>query len=244
MRDNASWRRTFRLVPACVAVLAASLAAQSPYTAAQLDGARFDEQVNTDVMSRSGTADVHRVMARSARYGVGVAADTVIVTADSLMLSQTTDGAAHDYDVNGVVGGHWKFFVDSAGRARIVASPFVPDAIAEVSDLTTAMDDFLPPRPPPMQPRTASDADHRRWQRLADSAGMARYTWVADNRTDTQSTIADTVAVHVKQTSHEESQVVWDPVRGPVRWERRIHVEVRARLVDAVVTQHVTVVRE
>lgn len=226
------------------------LSGQAPprYDIRQLDGAAFDERVHSDVTTYSGSAERQRTVVRTTRFGMAVRGDTLVVTADSLALQESADGADRAIDVDAVTGGRWKLMLDPGGAARVTTRPFVPAEVADVSDLGVAMDDFFPVAPPGgAAPGAAREVAGRTWRRLADSAGLARYRWSRRRQGDSSYVAADSVAIRTSSDSREDGDLAWDALRGPVAWSRRVETTVTShfagRTSRALVTQRIEVRR-
>ncbi|MES2123562.1 MAG: hypothetical protein V4503_02620 [Gemmatimonadota bacterium] len=201
------------------------------YPVRALDGVQFTERIRSEVNTRVATATSHRLVARDARFTVHVRGDSVMVSADSLVLSELVDGEQRALDTDGFVGGRYHLRIDSVGRAHLLERPFVPDDLIEVSDLSRAMDDFFPPLPPVLAPGgEGTDSTGRRWHRLTDSAGVQRFRWTAEREHDGTRHVADSVQTQVSESVHETSTLSWSPLRGPMRWSRRIESELTSRL--------------
>src|SRR6185503_3571497 len=67
---------------------------------------------------------------------------------DSLTVSRTSPEGVLAPDTDGLLGGRYRGMLSPAGHYTPDARPFVPDEVAEVSDLGAALDDLLPPLPP------------------------------------------------------------------------------------------------
>lgn len=226
------------------------LVAGPGYPMRGLDGARFEERVRSDVTTRTGEAASQRVILCAARFGATLAGDTLVVAADSLALSETSNGATRTLDTDGFVGGRYRLRLDSLGNATLLERPFVPDDLVEVSNLASAMDDFFPPLPPTMLSGTSVVDDRgREWRRSTDSSGVERYHWTFVDRDATPRPILDsaTSAVTTRLSMREEAWLAWDARRGPLAWERRIATQavtsVRGRHVQASVEQRIAVRR-
>lgn len=238
----------------CLAIMVMSaIGYRSPaigpgYSLAALDRSSYLEAVSTSVDSRTGTLQSRRSMARTARFGVRIAGDTVIVSGDSLELSETTGGVTRSFDPGGFLGGQWKLFLGPTGLPRVVARPFVPDDIAEVNDVAAAMDDFFPRTPPALLVNASTtDTAQYRWTRLTDSAGAGRYRWTVNRDHEVVRTVADSVPLKSHEVTRESGAVVWGSAGVPLGWSRSIHTEVtstiRGRTVQAVVEQRIEVRR-
>ncbi|MGH7592512.1 MAG: hypothetical protein ACRELE_01465 [Gemmatimonadales bacterium] len=229
-------------------LMASPVRAQSVPYPLNLSGATFLEQVHSDVITQSGRAERHRTIDRSARYTTMKHGDTLLVSADSIRLDETADGVRRAVDVDAVIGGRWTLMIDPRGATSVMEAPFVPGDVADVSDLSLAMDDFFPLVPPPLQPGVRSaDSLRRVWRRLADSAGEQRYRWSERRHHDGTTTGADSVQVEAVSEVQEDGDAVWNVARGPLGWTRHIQTTVTSRFagrtVRAVVDQRVVVRR-
>lgn len=232
-------------------LLASPLSAQQPiphYNHAALAGTSFIEQVTSNVTTRTGTAERQRAISRTARFGVSVSGDTVVVSGDSLALSESADGVDRAFDARGFLGGRWRLFISASGAAQVQVRPFVPDDITEVSDVAAAMEDFFPHTPPALAVNASTtDTARTHWNRLTDSAGNQRYEWSFSRQHEGVRTVADTVPLQVHEVTRESGTLVWNPVGAPLAWTRLIHSEVtsaiRGRTVQAVVDQRIVVRR-
>lgn len=218
------------------------------YPVRALDGARFTEEVRTEAITRLEGSAHRRSLAREVHFGISLRGDTVVASADSVMLTELSDGHSRTLDTDGFVGGRYRLLLDSTGMATILERPFIPDDLAEVSDVARAMDDFFPPLPPAMAPgSTSSSGDGKEWRRLSDSSGNQRFRWNDQHSTEGPQSVADSVPALVTEASHEESALVWSSTRGPLAWTRRIASEVttrlRGRTIRASVMQRIAVRR-
>lgn len=241
-------RRSIELALVLVPFLGVHLRAQSARYPLNLAGATFVEQVRSDVTSQSGTAELHRTIVRRARYRTAMRTDTLVVTADSLRLDETAGSTHRSVDVDAVIGGRWKLVADGPRKTAVVDAPFVPGEVADVSDLSSAMDDFFPMAPPALAPGAqSSDSSQRVWRRLADSARAQRYHWSERRHDDSTSIGTDSVIVHAVVDTHEEGDLAWSATRGPLAWVRRIQTMVTSRFagrtVRANVDQRIVVAR-
>jgi hypothetical protein len=111
------------------------------------------------------------------------------------------------------------------------ARPFVPDEVAEVAGMGTALDDFFPPLPPRLlRPGQAwSDSAGVTLRRMADSgmSGVPLYRFELDVRREARSNPIprDTDSLPLRQVSQEHGTFVWHPLLGLLRRDRRIVVE-------------------
>ncbi len=225
------------LIGIVVLPLAGVQPAPARYTAAQLACATFLEEVRTEIRSTIGTVVREE---RAGRDGVLVlraaGTDSLLdLTAwyDSLTVWREGPEGRITPDAEGLLGGRWRGTLDPTGRYASRMVPFIPDEVAEIADLRTVLDDFLP-----LLPGGA----------LADDA---RYRWRRNSVADSTTVVQDTIAVPVRRESEEEGSLVWDQRQGPVRWERTLRLTARIapggpfrRGVLTVVTQRVRVERQ
>lgn len=217
--------------------LASLQPAPARYSAAQFACATFLEEVRTEIRSTIGTVVREE---RAGRDGVLVlraaGTDSLLdLTAwyDSLTVWREGPEGRVTPDAEGLLGGRWRGTLDPTGRYASRVVPFIPDEVAEIVELRTVLDDFLP-----LLPDGA----------LADGA---RYRWTRNSAADSTTVVQDTIAVPVRRESEEEGSLVWDQRQGPVRWERTLRLTARIppggpfrRGVVTVVTQRVRVVRQ
>jgi hypothetical protein len=240
-----------RLVAPCWTLGAWGLAGAlliSGYPVRALNGAVFSEEIRTEALTRVETAERRRVLRRDTRFGITVRGDTVIVSADSVALSELADGTSRTLDTDGFTGGRYRLTLDASGRATLWLRPFVPDDIAEVSDLGRAMDDFFPLLPPDILPSgTDSTRDDREWRRLADSGGVQRFRWTEHREREATQSVADSVSAQIVESTRDEGTLAWSVTRGPLAWTRHIASDVttrlRGRTIRATVVQQIEVRR-
>ena len=205
------------------------------YTAPGLDcatftehsSARLDGQTGTRVRRETITRDgLWRLRARPAGRAIGIEA-----WYDSLTLKRETAQGTLAPDTDGLLGGRYRGTLSPAGAYTAQARPFIPDAVAEVAELSRAMEDLLPPLPPVALAvgQRWSDSSGLELRRLADSSAGGHTIQRLELRSRTESHQADirgdTTAVPASQTTVEEGRVAWDPARGLLRRERHILVE-------------------
>jgi len=239
-------RATLRV---CAGLAAAGLAAagravaQAPlhqpaefhYTAEQLDCSGFREHSRARLYAQTGTRQrretltrdgIWRLRARRATAGLAVEA-----WYDSLALSRQSPEGTLVPDTDGLLGGRYRGTLTPAGRYVAEARPFIPDEVAEVAELSGAMDDLLPPLPPvPLAAgRRWSDSTGLEIRRLRDSlAGgrvVRRLALHARAETDQATLRGDTTRVPARQITVEDGEVAWDDGRGLLSRVRRIVVE-------------------
>lgn len=223
----------------CVAVLALLAVPGAPvrfrYTAAQLacasfaehSTARLDGQTGTRVRRETITRDgLWRLRAEPAKGGIGIEA-----WYDSLALVRETAQGTLTPDTDGLLGGRYRGTLTPTGAYSARARPFIPDPVAEVAELSRAMEDLLPPLPPVALAvgQRWTDSSGLELRRLADSSASGRtiQRLELDSRTESHQADVrgDTLVLPASQTTQEEGRVAWDPDRGLLRRERHIVVE-------------------
>lgn len=203
----------------CAAAPLRLCAAQAPaYTATQLACATFDVRVTTNVTTdlqgrrrleeirRNGTL---RVTARDTAGAIAIDAWW-----DSLQLTRRADGHTLAPEPDAILGGRYTGFLGAEGGFRRVEAPWVPDELAEVSDLSVALDDLFPV----FAPGT--------FRALADSAGRKRYRLSTSRQVDAPADSTRPFAVAESETS--DGVVVWGN-EGVLGWDRTITAETRVR---------------
>lgn len=225
-----TWGRGW-LLAVLLAISARSAGAQSGYPL-QLSatGSRFLEISRTTVINRTLGGELRRTVLRSMLYTLRFRGDTLLIKADSVALEERTTGDPIRIDTDGFVGGHWKVLVLSDGRLRVLSRPYVPGSVAEVSDLSRAVDDFLPLLPPRLLPDSALSQADRRWQRQTDSAGRQRYRWRVEGRMDSTTVMPDSLRMEMRQDRSEQGWMLWSSTDGPWSWHRQITVSSTARI--------------
>jgi hypothetical protein len=227
--------------PIWVGVLATGTAsAQAPpagfaYTAARLDCTSFEEHSRARLDAETGTRLRRETLTRDGvwRMRARPAAAAIRLEAwyDSLALTRESVEGTLAPDTDGLLGGRYRGTLTPTGGYTAEARPFVPDEVAEVSELGGAMDDLLPPLPP------VALAVGERWtgrsglelRRLPDSTAGRRVIRRLELRMRTESHRADvrgdTTALPARQVTAEDGQVDWSPAAGFLRRARHIVVE-------------------
>jgi hypothetical protein len=242
---------------------AGSAAAQAPatfrYTSDQFQCATLRERSRAVLEAETGLRRRRETLSRDGVWRVRgqPGAGEILIEAwyDSVALSRQSPEGTLAPDTEGLLGGRYRGTLSPAGRYAATARPFVPDEVAEVSDLGAAMDELLPPLPP------VALAVGERWgdsaglelRRLPDSTAGARPVRRLALRARAEANRAtirgDTTAIAARQVTVEEGQVDWDAAAGFLRRTRHIVVEtsvpaggpvraaLRSRLVQDVVVE-------
>jgi hypothetical protein len=235
----------------------APLRAQAPaYDGATLACGRFRESVVGTLQGNLGGE------ARSERVGRdGVlevravsAAGSVTLEAwyDSLSVYREGPEGRFEPEAAGMIGGRYRGRLDARGGYLADASPFIPDGVREVFDLSNLMQEFLPLLPsdplPPGGEWTRGPGETI-W-RLPDSTTgegpIERYRWA--RRTEWTDTLQqEGPAMAVLRREAEEGSLRWKRGVGPLGWRRTIRAEALLQGEAGgrtTVTQEVAVVRE
>ena len=229
---------------ACAAALALPpqpcLHAQGPaapvpaYSAGQLHCARYAETSRSEIETQTARgslkaqADRDGIWSLRARDSGGV----VVLEAwyDSLSLRRRTAESEVTADTDGLIGGRYRGLLGKSGSYLELATPVVPDDVAEVADLSGAARDLLPPLPPGPRPwcREAARARCRSRSMIRRaSAGRLLLHYGLGARSEAREAVprGDTVPIPVRQTTVEQGNVYWSPGSGLVRRTREITVE-------------------
>lgn len=204
------------------------------YRAAQLHCARFAETSRSEIETQTARGSVKGATERDGIWSFHArdSGGAVVLEGwyDSLSLRRRTADDEVSADTDGLIGGRYRGVLRRSGGYVETATPFVPDEVAEVADLSGAGRDLLPPLPPgPLRPGESWKDTGLELSRLPDTsvAGrpMLRFRLVA--RSDTREVLprGDTVPVPVRQTTLEQGEIFWSPISGLVRRHRHITTE-------------------
>jgi hypothetical protein len=243
------------------ASLAQSHAVEVRYSAPQLNCARFLETTESDIQSETSG----RIRKQTAgRRGVWEFRATPAVDGlslegwlDSLSLWRKSQETTIRPDTDGLLGGRYRGVLSGSGTYLSQTRPFVPDEVAEVAGMGTALDDFFPPLPLQLlRPGQAwSDSAGVTLRRMADSgmSGVPLYRFELEVRREARSNPMpnDTARLRLRQMSREHGTFVWHPLLGLLRRDRRIVVETSVPAGRAIrqpvrsrVEQRITVLRD
>jgi hypothetical protein len=209
--------------------------AEFRYTVAQLQCARFEENSRGRVVVESAGQRRQETVGRVGRWSLR-ARDTATGIAleawyDSLSVWRQGPSGKSIPDTDGLLGGRYRGVLTPAGRYSPVARPFIPDELAEVAELSGALEDLLPrlPTAPLEVGQPWGDSTGLELRRLPDSGAAGRLVRRLRLRARTEASLAtvrgDTLSVPAHQVTVEEGQLDWTPRVGLVRWVRHIVVE-------------------
>jgi hypothetical protein len=205
------------------------------YSAGQLNCTRFRETSQSTILTQAGGRDREQTSGRKGVWRFRANADGGALALEgwleSLTVWRRSPEAMLRPDTDGLIGGRYRGTLSQAGTYSSRARPFVPDEVAEVAGMATALDDFFPPLPPrPLHVGEVwTDSAGITIQRMADSAlsGLPLYRFELQLRRESRSAEVgrDSVPLELHQVTHERGVFVWHPSAGLMRRERRITVE-------------------
>jgi hypothetical protein len=231
------------------------------YSAPQLNCAQFLETAESNIQTETSG----RILKQTAgRRGVWQFRATPAVEGmslegwlDSLSLWRKSRETTVRPDTDGLLGGRYRGTLSGSGTYLSQARPFVPDEVAEVAGMGTALDDFFPPLPPRLiRPEQAwSDPSGVTIRRMADSgmSGVPLYRFELEVKREARSNPMpnDTAPLRLRQVSREHGTFVWHPLLGLLRRDRLIVVETSVpagrtirQPVRSRVEQRITVLRD
>jgi hypothetical protein len=148
---------------------------------------------------------------------------------DTLAITRRSEETAISPDTDGLIGGRYRGRLGSTGSYTADVHPFVPDEVAEVAGMATALDDFFP-RIPSRSLRVGevwSDSFGLTIKRLPDSvsSGVALLRFDLRKQDKSRTGVSARDTLELKQESNEVGQFVWHPQRGLLRSQRSIVVE-------------------
>jgi hypothetical protein len=231
------------------------------YTASQLDCARFLEIGESRILTEAGGRIRNQTSARRGFWqfrAVPSGADVDLEGwLDTLALTRRSPETTISPDTDGLLGGRYRGTLSRTGTYTSRVRPFVPDEVAEIADMSGALDDFFPPVP------TRALKAGEEWtdslgltvRRLPDSAlsGVLLLRFAVESRKESRAapTPADTLPLKLRQETVEQGELVWHPLLGLLRRDRRIVVETAVapsrsvrQAVRSKVEQRITLVRD
>jgi hypothetical protein len=204
------------------------------YSSGQINCARFVETAASEIQTSSSGRTREQTAGRTGvwQFRARPAVDAVALEGwlDSLTLWRRSKEATIRPDTDGLLGGRYRGALSSAGAYLSQARPFVPDEVAEVAGMATALDDFFPPvAPHPLRPgQVWRDQSGVTLRRMADSglSGVPLYRFELEIRREARNApvAGDTAVLRLRQVSQERGTFVWHPILGLLRRDRRIVV--------------------
>lgn len=206
------------------------------YHPAQLDCAAYRQTLTSDIQLEGAR---ERSREKSGRDGVlrlrATARDTLIALEawfDTLEVWREGHGERLAPGTDGVIGGRFAGLLTRQGGLTITDRPFVPDDVAQVAELSGALEDLLPPLPQPAL------APGKGWKdgfglvitRLPDGLHQGRrverYRLIRRTSREEARLLPDSSIVRATRIEDETGIVLWSVEVGLVRWERAITVDV------------------
>jgi len=205
------------------------------YTPRQLQCARFQEVSESAIQTETGGKIRNQTSERrgywkfrATRWGDAIALEGWL---DSLALSLKSPEVTIRPDTDGLLGGRYRGVLSPGGAYTGEEQPFVPDEVAEVAGMATALDDFFPslPAAPVEVGKSWNDSAGLTIRRLPDSAlsglPLFRFTLERTSEVRVPPKRGDSLSVPHRQVSEESGMFVWHPTLGLVRRDRRIVVQ-------------------
>lgn len=203
------------------------------YTASQFACARFHEEVRSDLTIQTSGRTASATSGRESYLIVAaIAAPTppasrFVAWFDSLRVWRSAGGNRVEPDASGVLGGRYRGDILPDGSVITQVTPFVPPYVREVTELANTLDDMFP-RVPPRVLQAGEEwrsGDTLAIKRLSDSANLQRYRVQLMREGAVHPPPGDSLTPTYTRTLSDRGVAVWDPARGPMRYDHEITVE-------------------
>lgn len=201
-----------------------------------LDGATYRQEVRSTITLEGGRQRSQETSLREGIFRLRAAArDSLIAVEgwfDSLVAWREGNGERVVPGTDGVIGGRFRGLLTRQGGFTSTETPFVPDELAEVTELAGALADLLPPLPGRrLRPGESwRDPLGAAFLRVPDGtvAGrrVERYRLVRSAEREEVRLLPDSSEVRATRNERETGVLSWSPEVGLVRWERDITVDV------------------
>lgn len=211
--------------------------AQPAYHALMLDCARYRVEVQSTVTLQSGR---QRSKEQIGRDGIMVlrarAADSLIRLEgwfDTLALWREGSGSRLDPDTDGLIGGRYRGTLNPLGGFTSTDTPFVPDEVAEVADLSGALGELLPPLPPAALKLGEGWRDDfgtvisRTDDGRVNGQPVERYRLIRRSTREESRMLPDSTVVSASRLESESGIYSWSAELGVMRWERDLSDQVK-----------------
>ena len=205
------------------------------YAPSQLQCARFQETSQSTIQTQASGRTRSQTSERRGLWQFRAAPSKTAIFLeawlDSLTLTRQSAEATISPDTDGLLGGRYRGVLSPTGAYTSEARPFVPDEVAEMADMATALDDFFPPLPPGPLPVGKAWTDSRGLtvRRLPDSSlsGLPLFRFELERRGEIRVVAkrGDTLSVPRRQVTEERGSFIWHPTLGLVRRDRKIVVQ-------------------
>ena len=216
-------------------VLGAQAAAPG-YHALQLDCGRFRQEIRSSILLEGGGTRTRETTGRDGILALradpsdgGIA---LLAWFDTLTVWRAGSGERLEPSTDGVIGGRFRGLLTPSGVFTSTDRPFVPDDVAQVTDVGDALERLLPRLPPAALERGQSSKDDQGLfiTRLTDGAVAGRITerYRLTTRFEGQDVrvLPDSTQVTARRSETETGVYDWVPELGVVRWERQITIDV------------------
>ncbi len=216
------------------------LFAQSPappaYHPLHLDGATYRQEIRSTISIESGRERTRERGLRDGRLRLHARPQDSLLAVEGWFdtLDVWREGAEGRMtpETDGVIGGRFRGMLTRQGGFQATDVPFVPDDLAQVTELSSALADLLPPLPPLALTPGASvrDAFGTSFLRvpdgLVDGHRVERYRLGRQSEGEEVRLLPDSTEVRAVRRERESGVFSWSRELGLVRWEREITVEV------------------
>ena len=205
------------------------------YAAGQFTCAAFHQNIRSDIRTESrGRTRIETagrralILLQAVERADGLAAEAWF---DSLEVWRGTGRGADRPDTDGLLGGRCRGLLRPDGTWRAEDTPFIPDEVAELADLSNPVADLLPRLPPVrlLPGQRWSDSAGYDVRRLGDSTHsgvlLERYRVTRERRSSETRTMADSVPFEVSERERQHGTFVWHPLLGVLSYDRAITVE-------------------
>jgi hypothetical protein len=227
-------RSALALLLLTVGAAAPAAAQMIAWRADQFACAVFDERRTTDIRSETAGRARQETVRRAGVFVItadrSAEGAALIAFYDSLALERLTPDGPFRPDTDGLLGGQFVGTLSPEGVWTATQRPFVPNAVAEVSNVAAMMDDLLPRLPafPLREGGKWRDAVGAETERLADSlAADGTRLWRLTRRLTVRGRPMLAMGVAgdgAEETTEREERVLLHPTLGLLQLERRVSV--------------------
>ena len=233
----AGWRGAGVLLLIPVAAWAQGAPPRPTYHPLQLDCAVYRQQIRSTIDLQAGRERSHETTDRDGDLVVrATERDSLIALEawfDTLTVWREGEGERIEPETDGVIGGRFRGLLTGTGGFTSVDRPFVPDDVAQVADVSDALEQLFPPLPPvALVPGAGWKDDFGTViTRLADGSSggrpVERFRLIRRfTRTETRY-LPDSTEVQANRDETEDGTYEWSEEVGPVRWDRAISINVQ-----------------
>ena len=229
-------RARWLLAPLLVGAGFPQTPAPPAYHLAQLDCAAYRQTLSSDIRLEGAR---ERSREASGRDGVirlrATARDTLIgleAWFETLAVWREGNGERLAPETDGVIGGRFTGLLTRQGGLTVTDRPFIPDDIAQVAEMSGALEELLPPLAQvALTPGTGwKDGFGLIITRLSDERQggrrVERYRLIRRTSRSEVRLLPDSSEVRATRVEDETGTIFWSVELGLVRWERTITVDV------------------